>query len=203
MSGKRTYLAGRILDLLRAHGGECMTLAEIVAATGLPELRIKSAIRTLSDHRLVTSARLTCYRLTKLGRGPETPYLKSGSAGHRPRHGARPSPLRDGVWAALRIKRKATIPDLLEVADVEGDRDRQHHIVRQYLSWLARAGVVNPLPRLAKREGPGTGLRVYLLVRDLGPQSPYFDRDKRVVVDRNGGAELPVDEPAEAARERA
>lgn len=77
------------------------------------------------------------------------------------------------LWRALRIQKKATIPQLVEIARAKKDAEDVDSNAFRYLQALTRAGVVAKLPSREKGFAPSSnGFVRWALVRDLGPLAP-------------------------------
>lgn len=178
-----TGQATRQKEVLAAlEGRECLTTEEIAARTALPRRAVVNGAACLISRGYLERAEVGCYRLTDSGREARATgvSLTSGPNGKltqaRPRERRRT--FRDRLWAAMRLKAKFTIGDLLDVARAPGEDGYDN--ARRYLRSLEAAGVVN---RLARR-APGialtsNGYAKFLLIRDLGPAAPII---------REGGA---------------
>ncbi|MGA7673512.1 MAG: hypothetical protein WCA78_00525 [Rhizomicrobium sp.] len=95
---------------------------------------------------------------------------------HRSR--AKRETLRSRVWAALRMKGKASVPDLLEVARrPEDDPKKSLANVQKYLWSLSAAGIVKALPVKQQGFAPSSpGFKRYVILRDLGAKAPLVGR---------------------------
>jgi hypothetical protein len=91
--------------------------------------------------------------------------------------------LKQRLWRALRILRKATLKDLLALA-ATGEESAAANNARHYLKVLIDTGFVH---RFARR-GSGGVLR-YGLIRDTGPKAPVMR--KHEVEDLNTGEVYP------------
>lgn len=84
---------------------------------------------------------------------------------------------RDRLWKALRIKRKATVPELIELARKKSDGENIVHNAQAYMRFLKRAGVVVEMRRRAAGHAPtSNGFKLFTLMRDLGPLAPVAHR---------------------------
>jgi hypothetical protein len=83
------------------------------------------------------------------------------------------STFRARLWAAFRISKKATLPDLIELAREDRDADDVHSNALRYLTALVRAGVAARLPTREPGYAPSSpGFVRFALIRDLGPGAP-------------------------------
>lgn len=81
--------------------------------------------------------------------------------------------LRSRLWRAFRIQRKATIPQLVEVARNAADAVDVNSNALRYLNALCRAGVAAKLPTREKGHAlTSNGFVRFALIRDLGPVAP-------------------------------
>lgn len=88
--------------------------------------------------------------------------------------------LRQRLWSALRRLKKATVQDLVTIAQC-GESQARHNTQR-YLRALGAAGYLKAMPR-SGRGHPNA----WLLVRDTGPRAPSYSQATRTVTDRNTG----------------
>ena len=91
-----------------------------------------------------------------------------------------PSTLRSRLWRALRLKRVASVDELLVLA-AKGTEGNAREDAQRYLNALAKAGILDPA---YTRSGP----QRWLLLRDTGPQAPQWNKRQRRVFDPNTGA---------------
>jgi hypothetical protein len=163
----------------------CVTAERMAELTGWQPGRVNNAVEVLKRNELLTTRSLGCYRLTEAGvevvEGRARPRLKSGPKGKHGASRAQDEALGARIWRALRILGKASLPDLMEIADSKGSRSEADH-ARRYLRALADAGYLREL-----RREPGTHKR-WLLVRDTGPQAPVPRSAWSELRDPNTGA---------------
>jgi len=169
--------------------GECLAVDRVAAAAGVDNHRAVKLMATLIGRGYAERAEVGCYRLTPAGAAAKTAGVRivSGPRGpltqSRPRRPRRTT-LADLVWRALRIRGKATLPDLMELAGREGTTAR--NAAACYLRRLEAAGYVRRLPR--KETGTALtspGYTRWQLLRDTGPAAPVWAKGR--MVDRNGG----------------
>ncbi|WOF75343.1 hypothetical protein QMT40_003014 [Parvibaculaceae bacterium PLY_AMNH_Bact1] len=174
------------------------TLDELDAQ--LPNLKRKKITSSICRHvtnGYVVRKKSGCYQVTAKGKKAYKRGYTSGPQG--PLTGERKpqrTTLRSRVWKALRLKKRATLGELIAYAALE-DTDDQNALrnASRYIRGLRAAGVVK---KLARRE-PGTaptsnGHHVYLLVDDLGPEAPYLRRNGTTLCNPNTGEEIEVDD---------
>jgi hypothetical protein len=184
------WLGEAVLTALPASQG-CATIDQVVTATGLTRRQVSNAMAVLSNRGMVVRARLGCYRRTPSGDNAiGAAALKSGpNAPHGKRNGPSDT-LRSRAWRALRTLKKATLPELIELAGKGDELDPETNL-RRYLKTLALFGVVH---RLARRE-PGlaltsNGFHRWALLTDLGPKAPVYNVKTRVLFDPNSDREI-------------
>lgn len=167
--------ANALLDALTP--GTCLTVDDFAKATGLPRGEISRVAGNLVIRDLIERTARGCFQLTPLGvaflagGGRITAGPKKGlTQRFRRRKG---STLRDRLWAALRIRGKATIDELLEMALADDETaDRSYTNATTYLGALRRAGY---LAELRREPGKVTnGCKRFSLVRDSGPEAPQY-----------------------------
>lgn len=119
------------------------------------------------------------YRLTKDGRAfvaagiPISSGPKGPISGHRR---TMKETFRARLWRAFRLKSKATIPDLVEIASRGAGRDEGSN-ARQYMRHLVMAGIAVALPVKTQGFAPtSNGFKRFALVVDLGPLAPVATR---------------------------
>jgi hypothetical protein len=168
---------------------ECRTTGHLAELTGLTNRQIVSCTAKLIDRGFAERAERGCFTGTQAGLDflLSGEPIKSGPRGHLTGRHRRPKrrTIQDRIWAALRIRQKASVPELIELAATEGAAPTVSHIQR-YLKALVGAGYLRELPR---RE-PGTaqtsnGFKRYQLLRDTGPIAPRYSGKTRSVIDAN------------------
>lgn len=183
--------------------GKPATIAELARAAGLERKPTVRAVDTLRRNGLAERVELGRYKLTaagKLAREKGRP-IKSGPKGP---HTGRRKPnakttFRDRLWAALRLLKKASIPELIVIAGAGTARDPASG-ARLFLKRLERAGYVARLPKREAGSAPGsTGFLRWLLLKDTGPGTPRWSRARRDLYDPNLDA-VAGKENADAAR---
>jgi DNA-binding PadR family transcriptional regulator len=115
------------------------------------------------------------YRPTQLGRefAASGKRITSGPNGpltgvRKPREGS----FRQRFWNAFRITRKATLPQLIELAREQKDGNVDANALK-YMKALERAGVATRLPTKEKGHAlTSPGHVRFALIRDLGPTAP-------------------------------
>jgi hypothetical protein len=105
--------------------------------------------------------------------------------------------LRARLWTALRLKKKATVPELLEIARLPGDGDKETNLARNVQSWmkaLVRAGVAAELSVRGQGYAPtSNGFKRFSLISDLGPQAPIASA--KHLFDPNSGKRIAYGAP--------
>ncbi|WP_421780755.1 hypothetical protein [Kiloniella litopenaei] len=168
--------------------GACYTIDELAGMLDISRKAIStSAARLILDDYLVRRE-IGCYEITEKGAQAKADGIKftSGPKGEKRKPSLRKRrTLKDNIWAALRIKRKATIEDLLFVGEIEGRKSSRSNALN-FLTKLQSVGVVRKLPRKVPGEAlTSNGFNRYLLVKDLGPETPYFRAKIGKVYDPN------------------
>ncbi|MGH6887956.1 MAG: hypothetical protein ACREHF_01965 [Rhizomicrobium sp.] len=110
--------------------------------------------------------------------GPNGPHTGAG----KPREGT----FRQRLWNAFRIQKKATLPQLIEIAREARD-GRVESNALSYLKSLVRAGVAARLP--AREKGlalTSPGHVRFALIRDLGPLAPCAGKSHLVNLNARG-----------------
>lgn len=178
--------ADRQEAVLRALGdGGCLTVEELASMLGLWRSAAAQAAGRLIIRGYVERVERGCYRATAGGLAALAAgeRLTSGPRGpeSKPR---RPRRHTDGVlfWRAIRILKKFSAPQLLELAACD-DHIPDPSAARRYVARLADAGYVVRLPARGSSRAPYR----YLLVRDTGVEAPVVRRKTRDVFDPNTG----------------
>ena len=167
-----------ILAALPASQAGCITVDQLAAATGLTNDRITRIVTGLNKGGMLTMVRVGCYRRTAAGDA----LIASGKVQKSGPKGAHGKPrkvggLKDKLWSALRIKQRATIPQLLEVID--HDIAEPADLAQKYLRQLAAAGVtISPRRRVAGEAPTSNGHRQHVLIHNLGPRAPTLRAGK-------------------------
>ncbi len=162
-----------LFEALATTGGDCRTLPQIQALSGLGRQRVQKGLDILKRRGLVDRISRGCYRLNDDGRAALTARLKINGGGNKRTNTRKPG-LQDRLWGALRRMRKGSIPELLSIADARDLTDAMNE-ARRYLRALCNAGFVT----LLSTKEPGTakgskGHLRYALVRDTGPRTPWL-----------------------------
>ncbi len=130
-------------------------------------------------------------RVTSGANGPFTGIAKRNQDTFRAR-----------LWRALRIKKKATIPELIEIVRTKTDGESVESNALHYLRALTRAGVVAELPTREKGYAlTSPGFIRWALVRDLGPLAPIVS--KKHLIDLNAPSHAATIAYAEVERKEA
>jgi len=176
----------------------CVKHAAIVKHTGMTSRQVAAACAKLVEHGYLKreeyadcSVKPGCYRLTSTGLAAldEGTKLTSGPKGPTgPK--ARPDSLRERAWRLLRIRRKASAPELVALLldASEGDQavSRAQNNLHKYLRALLRAGYLAEMRREAPQSPTSNGVKRFLLIRDTGPLSPLLQSQDKVF-DQNEG----------------
>ena len=164
--------------------GRARTVSELATITGLEPAEVCKAAGKLILRGLLERQEIGCYRLTEAG-------LRSARRGEnitcRPRHyPGHPRPrrisFRQRAWAAMRMQRKFSVPELLQLAACPEERGGSAASLHRYIRALERAGYVRRLRSKQKGSRPGSnGFVRWVLVRDTGPFAPRVRQDETVV----------------------
>jgi hypothetical protein len=178
----------RVLAPLGALAEPCSATLIADRLRGAPHRRVIACLGRLMQRKLVarankrtgfadrseplyvaTKAGADCVRSGKLiTSGP-----KGALAGVRRRDGT----FRQRVWNAFRILKKATLPQLIEIARESGDGDGIESNTLKYMNALVRAGVAARLPTRERGFAlTSPGHVRFALIRDLGPLAPQAAR---------------------------
>lgn len=176
----RRWHAEKVLQVLtRRPGGATTSEIARVAGDESDVQSVGQSCRVLAKVGLVERAGDRRYRLTALGRGHAGKEYRTGqSNGLRQRRG-----LWRRVWYVIRARRKFTVQDLFELADLKPVDERK---VRYYLTLLTRAGYLVPMAR-GVRSPAGATLKRWFLVTDTGPAHPVWRTQRRELYDPNSG----------------
>lgn len=170
-----------------------MHVREIRTATGLSEDQVQDAIQTLvrrgyAQRRGEGRVKATAQGLAFLHNGSR---ITSGRKGPRVAETEGTS-LRSRLWRALRLSQKATISELLLLAERGEERNAAEN-AKHYLNALVRSGHVLRLSRRAESEWPATtGATRYSLALNTGPLPPQYNRRQKRIYDPNTGETFDV-----------
>lgn len=184
--------------------------ASAIAHSIASQNRISVSARTVShvaqrlkQRGLIEVRGRSGYVLTEAGRV----WLKSGRSlnnGEGKRNSNSHSPLRKAAWWLMREFRRFTINDLLDCIDCS-EQKKPHENLSKYALALCRVGVLKKSTRrVANPDHPGVYSIIWILVRDLGPKTPFVRgrANDVVVIDPNSGDMLSVqDEVCEGKNE--
>ncbi len=191
-------MAWRLSGLLRALAtAECAPLDDLVGATGMARTRVATAMEILRSRGLVNSVGPGCYAVTAAGRRVVTSgrEIRSGPRGlHTGVRRPAQDTLRTRLWRALRLKRKASLPQLLTLAARGSERAAENN-AWMYLRALHSAGYIERLATRAPGISPSSRGRIrWLMLRDTGPKAPVVRPRHRAVVDHNTGERVALGE---------
>jgi len=184
----------------------CVKHAAIVKHTGLKARQVADACAKLVSHGYLErqlyaddTVKPGCYRLTALGQAAleEGAKLISGPKAPTGKPKVVVNSLRDRAWRVLRIRRKASVPELLGVlldaGTEEGDIRRAQNNLQKYLRFLCRAGYLSEMRhREAPQSSTSNGAKRYLLLRDTGPLPPVPQVASGTVFDQNEGKQYDI-----------
>lgn len=173
---------------------------DLAERTGVCRHEVARRCGMLASRGLIVRVDMGRYRLTAAG----AIVLKAGgkvrSGPRGPHTGPRRAPdsLRKRLWSALRMAKKATIPELLTIAARCGEENSTNNAAR-YLRHLAAAGYVAVLrDRAAGTAVTSNGFKRYFLLpdKDTGPLPPRYRAAKHAVYDPNLGIDVPLKDGA-------
>jgi hypothetical protein len=176
----------------------CVKHSAIVKHSGLKSRQVADACSLLTKHGYIKRDVYTddtvkpgCYRLTALGQAAldEGAKLTSGPKGPNGKARPRPDGLRDRAWRLLRIRRKASVPEivglLLDAGTNAIDIDRAENNLSKYFRQLMRAGYLSEMRREAPTSPTSNGVKRFLLIRDTGLLPPIPQTSQKRVWDQN------------------
>lgn len=176
----------------------CVKHAHIVKHTSLTGRQVANACAKLEKHRYLTrelysddTVKPGCYKLTALGLVAlaEGAKLTSGPMAPHGKPKIAENSQRERAWRALRIRRKASVPELIGLLfDADCDQDakgRATNNLQKYLRLLCRAGYVTEMRREAPESLNSNGAKRYFLMRDTGPLPPVPRLALKKMLDQN------------------
>lgn len=177
-------MAWRGLEVLGQLAGGPKLTRELVDALGISPHAVRDVCKRLAARGLVSPGD-GVYGITEAGRealaGGEQVLTgpRKGSCAERYKNS-----MRAKAWRALRIRRKASVEDLLPLllpsdADKPGEK-RARNDLTNYLAALTASGHLVQLPKR------GAAAR-WLLAKDTGPCAPAWHKAQRTVTDTNTG----------------
>lgn len=183
-----------VLKHLAANRGACVTLDELESALPMKRQHISSLMFRLITDKYVVRRERGCFQVTAAGIAADAKGYKPGPQREKRAEKRKPnkSSMAQRVWKTLRLRRRATIPEIVANA-ARGDELDAAASVQRYLHRLSRAGYVKKL----KVKVPGTapnsrGFAVWLLLKDTGPIAPGFYSLKQELVDHNTGERVAI-----------
>lgn len=185
-----------VLELACPRG--CVKHAAIVKHTQLTGRQVANACAKLAEHGYLKreayaddTVKPGCYHITVLGRTAlaEGEKFTSGPKGPNGKVRPRPDGLRDRAWRLLRIRRKASVPELvgtlLDAGTDTADIKRAENNLAKYFRQLMRAGYLTEMRREPAQSLTSNGAKRFLLTRDTGLLSPIPQTGKSAVFDQN------------------
>lgn len=174
--------------LLHGLGDACLMIGDIAVTLGLTHTQVSQAAALLVTKGYVERIDRGCFQLTSDGRTARDSgrTIDSGVTGtnralRRPKRIA----IRQRAWAAMRIKRTFTVPDITIAVVRTGDGDVEENL-RRYFNELEKDGYLARSSRRRKGSAPGSnGFAIWTLVRDTGPVAPVWSRKHAAVHDFN------------------
>lgn len=167
--------------IIRAIGPErCLTTSQIAGAIGRPHKQVATACSTLVTSRMIERVEVGCFRLTPAGREVERGERTLQSGPRSPLCGpriARADTLRQRAWAAMRLTRRFTVPEIVTLAARPEDGAAETHLAKWW-PMLMKAGYLAVLPRRAPGSAPtSNGYKCWALIRDTGDIAPLVRSD--------------------------
>jgi hypothetical protein len=179
---------------------DCVKHDAIVQHTKLTGRQVADACAKLVKHGYMqresyadNSVKPGCYKLTALGLAAMEEGARLTSGPKRPigKPQLRVDTLRERAWRVLRIRRKASVPELagllMDANSDEATIQRAQNNLNKYLRQLARAGYLSEMRREAPQSLTSNGAKRFLLVRDTGPLPPILQPSIGKVFDQNEG----------------
>lgn len=166
-----------MIDLLRLiPPGACIPLDDLCVSTNRTRSTVGAALRRLMLRDLVVRREEGCYAITPAGEEVVASGIDSLGPMAPSRQGQpRKACQTDKIWAALRIKGKASIADLQELSGVS------KRGTYAYVKSLDRGGYVIR-----------NHTRKVVLVKDTGPLAPRLRQRETVLLDRNTNEQVPL-----------
>lgn len=185
-----------VSDLACPNG--CVKHSAIVKHTKLTSRQVANACAKLTEHGYLKrevyaddTVKPGCYHITALGRTAfaEGEKFTSGPKGPNSKARPRPDGLRDRAWRLLRIRRKASVPEivgvLLDAGSDDADIKRAGNNLAKYFRQLMRAGYLTEMRREAPDSLTSNGAKRFLLTRDTGLLPPIPQTSEKRVWDQN------------------
>lgn len=191
MRAPRTTPPGVQAKVLKslAESGRCLTLDELADELGVKRNRITGSVSRLVTGKYVRRQSKGCYEATPEGRAAHEKGYRPGPQG--PNTGQRDpwrNTLRARVWRTLQLRKRATIPEILENATRGTEKDAYSNVLG-YVRALKRAGYVRELAMRAEGTAPeSNGYKIWLLIKDTGPKQPIVR--KHALFDPNTKEEI-------------
>ena len=191
-------IATRMMRIRDALASREMTTEELAAATGMDRRAVAATVGKLIMRGLAERLEIGRYRLTTAGEKSAARQEILTSGPKRKQTGRRRQPRNtffQRVWAVMRMQRRFSVPELMQLAASPKERGGSVDSLHRYLRALEQAGYVR---RLRSRE-PGTrpgsnGFVRWILVRDTGPVAPALRVRERQLIDRNTGRVIDLGE---------
>jgi hypothetical protein len=173
---------------------DCRTTESLAAATGLSGHDVSMAAGKLIARGLADRAERGCYTLTPEGAAHQASGKPILPGPRGPRNSPTPrrqaNTLRTRLWAAMRIRGKFTIGDLLDLA---AQGDGSYSGAQKYVTALARAGYLRQLPIREQGTAPtSNGHRRWTLIDNTGPAAPVVRPARGEVWDPNTQTARPL-----------
>lgn len=185
--------ANDLLPILNQHP-DGVTVETLAWLSGKTHPQVLDSCAVLRRHGLVDRPQQGTYRLTMVGKAAvrlQQTVLPGPAAGTGL---SRRSTFRQRLWQALRASQKASIQDLLKLAQIDTDADRQAlKNAQKYLRLLECAGYIARLDRRQAGTSPSSNGHIrWLMIRDTGPKPPSAYPERGYVHDHNTHDVYPI-----------
>ncbi|MBB4302320.1 putative transcriptional regulator of viral defense system [Rhodobium orientis] len=176
-------------------GGDCLTTAAMVEATGIERRAVATACGRLVTRGWINRRAVGCFELSEKGReaveAGET--ITSGPAGpltQKVPRTRRRRTIRDKMWKTI------TTLQLFRLGDLETMAGASNTNARKYVLALEKAGYL-----IRMRREPGTaptsnGFARWRLIHNTGPEAPVHRIGRREVYDRNTDETHKIGDPS-------
>ena len=187
MKGNATQLL-RALVPAAGHLG-ALTVTELRASTGLTSMQIREAADSLIARSMATRSSRGMLRITTTGLRKAASGTAITSGPNGPKQADERGTFRNRVWRALRMLKRFTVGDIVRLASSGSEANPQDHAYK-YVEALSRAGIISRLPNRREKSTASLGCRghsIYVLLNDLGPMAPHWNKRLAQVSDPNHG----------------
>lgn len=199
------WIAEQLLTAIRDERiCDCITEQRLVMLTGLRPKQVADACITMIRNHLLIRTAAGCHQLTGAGKQAliSGANLKPGVkvAGTTTGRRVIKCTLRSRVWAAMRIRRKFSVAEIVPLVVNGSERGDCTSNVEKYVLALRKAGYLIVMPNRETGSVPRShGHQRYWLQdgKDSGPQAPVWRADFGSVYDPNTETEIVIKQVAE------